>query len=95
MIENDFPADDDSQSASRNNAILDTFPQSIKSIDIDSAVCDGYGCFSRAKSQLIVKVGPKKTISRYLCESCKTKFNDRGKTDLIIQQQKSEVVSLD
>jgi len=46
--------------------------------DIDNAVCDGYGCHSRAKSELIVKVGPKKTISLSLCESCKKKLNDRG-----------------
>lgn len=35
MTENDFPADDDSQSASRDNVTFDTFPQSIKSIVAD------------------------------------------------------------
>jgi len=63
--------------------------------DIDNAICDGYGCYSRAKSELVVKVGPKKFISLSLCESCKTKFNDRSRTDVTIQQQKSEMVSVD
>jgi hypothetical protein len=57
--------------------------------DIDNAVCDGYGCYSRAKSELIVKVGPKKTISLALCESCKAKFNDHDTSDVMIQQQNS------
>jgi hypothetical protein len=63
--------------------------------DIDNAVCDGYGCSSRAKSQLEVNVGPKKTISLSLCESCKTKFNDLGSTDVMIHQDNSEVVPVD
>jgi hypothetical protein len=63
--------------------------------DIDNAICDGYGCNSRAKSELVVKVGPKKTISLSLCESCKVKFNDRSRTDVTVQQQKSEIVSVD
>jgi hypothetical protein len=63
--------------------------------DIDNAVCDGYGCSSRAKSQLVVNVGPKKTISLSLCERCKSKFNDLGRTDVMIHQQKSEGAQVD
>jgi hypothetical protein len=63
--------------------------------DFDTAVCDGYGCYSRAKCNLLIKVGPEKTISLSLCEGCKTKFNDRSRTDVAIQQQKSEIVSVD
>jgi hypothetical protein len=63
--------------------------------DIDNVICDGYGCYSRAKSQLVVKVGPKKTISLSLCESCKAKFNDHSRIDVTVQQQKSEIVSVD
>jgi hypothetical protein len=63
--------------------------------DIDNAICDGYGCYSRAKSELVVKVGLKKTISLSLCESCRAKFNDRSSIDATVQQQKSEIVSVD
>jgi hypothetical protein len=38
MTENDFQTDDNSQSASRDNVILDTFPQSIKRIVSDKGV---------------------------------------------------------
>jgi hypothetical protein len=57
--------------------------------DNDSAVCDGYGCYSRAKSELAVKVGPKKTISLSLCESCKTKFNEVDRSDAMIQSNEA------
>jgi hypothetical protein len=43
------------------------------------------------KPELVVQVGPKKTIFLSLYESCKTKFTSRGRTDVMIQQQKSEV----
>ena len=64
---------------------------------IVSDVCHGntvkaheiQGCYSRAKSELVVKVGPKKTISLSLCDGCKTKFNDCGRTDVMIRQQNS------
>jgi hypothetical protein len=59
------------------------------------SVCDGYGCYSRAKCNLIIKVGPKKTISLSLCEDCRTKFNNRSRTDVTVKQQKSEIVSVD
>jgi hypothetical protein len=70
---------------------------------IVSDVCHGntvkayeiQGCYSMAKSELVVKVGPKETISLSLCDGCKTKFNDRGRTDVMIRQQNSEVVSVD
>ena len=56
-----------------------------------SRVCDGYGCYSSAESEIDVKVGPKRSISLSLCERCKTKF-DGGRTDLILQN--SDVVSV-
>ena len=48
-----------------------------QSID-NNYVCDGYGCYSKAISELQVKVGETRTIFLSLCENCSTKFNDRN-----------------
>jgi len=61
--------------------------------DINNGVCDGYACYSRAISKIAVKVGPKRTISLSLCETCKTKVNDGGTTNMMMHN--SEVNSLD
>ncbi|MGC2574344.1 MAG: hypothetical protein WA364_22745 [Candidatus Nitrosopolaris sp.] len=38
-------------------------------------VCDGYGCYAEAISELQVKVGETRTIFLSLCENCRAKFN--------------------
>jgi hypothetical protein len=51
--------------------------KNYQSID-NNDVCDGYGCYSKAISELQVKVGETRTIFLSLCENCKTKFYDRN-----------------
>jgi hypothetical protein len=52
-------------------------------------VCDGYGCDSRAISNLQVKVGETRTISLSLCESCRTKFNEVDRSDAMMQSNEA------
>ncbi|MGA9154829.1 MAG: hypothetical protein WBZ36_29950 [Candidatus Nitrosopolaris sp.] len=48
-----------------------------------SRVCDGYGCYSSAESEINVKVGPKRSISLSLCERCKTKFDGGHNSEVV------------
>ena len=56
-----------------------------QSID-NNCVCDGYGCDSKAISELQIKVGETRTIFLSLYENCRTKFNDRN---WILRQSKA------
>jgi len=42
--------------------------------DINKEICNGYGCYKKAKEKLTLNAGKFGYISLYLCYECKYKF---------------------
>jgi hypothetical protein len=43
----------------------------------NNSICEAVGCFEKATSQIVVKVGERREIELNLCKNCIDKFEDK------------------
>jgi hypothetical protein len=43
----------------------------------NNVICEAVGCFKKATSQIVVKVGVRREIELNLCKNCIDKFEDK------------------
>jgi hypothetical protein len=51
------------------------------SSEIYNVICEAYGCYAKATTEISVKVGQQGTISLQLCKDCVNKFTDKKGPD--------------
>jgi hypothetical protein len=55
--------------------------QGIISSDVNKSLCEAFGCFAEATTEIKVKVGKQGAISLLLCKGCVNKFRDSKGSD--------------
>jgi hypothetical protein len=50
--------------------------QNTISCKVNKNICEAFGCYATATTEIEVKVGNKGTISLHLCNNCVNKFGD-------------------
>ena len=51
------------------------------SSEIYNVICEAYGCYAKATTEISVKVGQQGTISLLLCKECINRFTDKRGPD--------------
>jgi hypothetical protein len=49
--------------------------------EIYNVICEAYGCYAKATTEISVKVGQQGTISLLLCKDCVNRFTDKRSPD--------------
>ena len=49
--------------------------------EIYNVICEAYGCYAKATTEISVKVGQQGTISLLLCKECINRFTDKRGPD--------------
>jgi hypothetical protein len=55
--------------------------ENIISSEIYNVICEAYGCYAKATTEISVKVGQQGTISLLLCKECINRFTDKRGPD--------------
>jgi hypothetical protein len=58
--------------------MLGQMSQEIIETNIISSICEAVGCSNKATINLVVNVGPDRTIRLFLCKNCVQKFEDEA-----------------
>jgi hypothetical protein len=51
------------------------------SSEVNNSVCEAYGCYAKATTEISVKVGELGTISLLLCKECVNRFTEKRGPD--------------
>jgi hypothetical protein len=51
------------------------------SSEIYNVICEAYGCYAKATTEISVKVGQQGTISLLLCKECVNRFTEKRGPD--------------